>query len=49
MEDQTDDGDADIKKNIMVHKIQSLLEDKWDLEFFASFKHVFRLPFNCSN
>ena len=49
MEDQTDDGDADIKKNFMVHKIQSLLEDKWDLECSASFKHVFRFPFICSN
>ena len=44
MEDQTDEGDADIKKNFMVHKIQSLLASKWNLEFSASFKHVFRFP-----
>ena len=42
MEDQTDEGDADIKKNFMVHKIKSLLSEKWDLECEADFKHVFR-------
>ena len=51
MEDQTDEGDSDIKKNFMVHKIKSLLADKWDLECAAEFKHVFRLlflsPFPC--
>ena len=37
MEDQTDEGDADIKKNFMVHKIKSLLAEKWDLECEADF------------
>ena len=45
MEDQTDEGDSDIKKNFMVHKIKSLLADKWDLECAADFKHVFRFLF----
>ena len=45
MEDQTDEGDSDIKKNFMVHKIKSLLVDKWDLECDADFKHVFRFLF----
>ena len=50
MEDQTDEGDSDIKKNFMVHKIKSLLADKWDMECDADFKHVFRFllfPMHC--
>ena len=50
MEDQTDEGDSDIKKNFMVHKIKSLLADKWDLECAADFQHVFRFllfPMHC--
>lgn len=46
MEDQTDEGDADIKKNFMVHKIKSLLAEKWDLECEADLKHVFRFSFH---
>ena len=42
MEEATELDDDDIKKNFLDQKIRSLLQENWDIETTASFKHVFR-------
>ena len=34
--------DPDIRKNFLEHKVKSLLEEKWDIDCTAVFKHVLR-------
>ena len=42
MEEAMELDDDDIKKNFLDQKIRSLLQEKWDIETTANFKHVFR-------
>ena len=42
MEEAMELDDDDIKKNFLDQKIRSLLQEKWDIDTTANFKHVFR-------
>ena len=42
MEEAMELDDDDIKKNFLDQKIRSLLQEKWDIDTMANFKHVFR-------
>ena len=42
LEEQTKMDDPDIRKNFLEHKVKSLLEEKWDIDCTAVFKHVLR-------
>ena len=41
IEEETND-DAEIKKNIIEHKIRNIMKSEWGIDCNASFKHVFR-------
>ena len=45
MEEAMELDDDDIKKNFLDQKIRSLLQEKWDIDTTANFKHVFRQVF----
>ena len=42
LEEETQQNDAEIKKNIIEHKIRSLIKSEWGIDCKATFKHVFR-------
>ena len=42
MEEAMELDDDNIKKNFLDQKIRSLLQENWDIDTTASFKHVFR-------
>ena len=41
IEEETSE-DAEMKKNIIEHKIRNIMKSEWGIDCKASFKHVFR-------
>ena len=42
LEEDSKDDDASIKKNLIEHKIRTVMKSEWGLDCKAAFKHVFR-------